>query len=85
MMHSYQLFLKELQDTTFNKEVDRARERWMYEMYDCGQQRQNQEMIEYLTPKPKKEKLFNFHDYEESSKIGDKHFGVGTGQDGWNK
>jgi hypothetical protein len=37
MMHGYQLFLQELQETTFNREVDRARERWFYENYDIGQ------------------------------------------------
>lgn len=77
--HSYQLFLQELQDTTFNREVDKARERWFYEMNDCGQIRQVRDMIEQLTPKPKKEKLFNFHEYSD-----DWHLGVPEGIDGRN-
>ena len=79
-MHGYQLFLQELQETTFNREVERARERWMYEMYDIGQVRQIREMFEQLTPKPRPEKMYPFHEYAEDS-----HFGTPEGRDGWNR
>jgi hypothetical protein len=80
MMHHYKLFLKELDAITLEQDRQRVLDLYPIYMNDIGQVRNVEKVREQLSPQPKPEKLFSFHDYETDS-----HFGVPDGVDGWNR